>query len=569
MNPKYTYPKAVAIENREWPDRAFTVPPVWTSVDLRDGNQALPEPMNPDQKLEYFNMLKKIGFKEIEVSFPSASEDDFNFVRRLIEEGHIPDDVRISVLTQARKHLIDKTLESIRGVKQAIAHCYVATSDLHSRFVFGGDRQKALQMAVDGTKMVCDAIVANGLAGKIAYEFSPEEFTDSDLDYVVELCCAVRDEWAKMGPISKDNFILNLPATVERRPPNQYADMIELFCRKYPDCARTRISLHSHNDQGCAVAATELAILAGADRVEGTIFGHGERTGNLDISVLALNLESMGIKTGLDFSNMPEIVRTVERNSGIEVHPRHPYAGDLVFTAFSGSHQDAIRKGFEQREEISAYFHQGWKMPYLHIDPADLGRQYERLIRINSQSGKGGVVYVLEKEFGIYPPKSMHPAIGAAVQHYVDSTGGEVDSRKLKELFYDNFVNHAGLYRMENYNRASAGERSGAEFDWYIGGEKYQLSGQGNGPLSAVVRALKSSGTMPFFKVEDYAEHTLGTDADARAIAFVGLRVARDSSDLVYGAGEHTNIDRAVVKALICALNLAAAAGRLGKPELQ
>jgi 2-isopropylmalate synthase len=266
---------------------------------------------------------------------------------------------------------------------------------------------------------------------------------------------------------------------------------------------------------------------------------------------------------------MPEIVRTVERNSGIEVHPRHPYAGDLVFTAFSGSHQDAIRKGFERRDDITGFFNQGWKMPYLHIDPADLGRQYERLIRINSQSGKGGVVYVLEKEFGICPPKSMHPAIGAAVQHYVDATGGEIDSKKLQEIFYASFVNCDGVYRMENYNRAAAGEQCGAGFDWYINDEKFTLTGHGNGLLSAVVRALKSSGKMPFFKVEDYAEHTLGTDADARAIAFVGLRVSEDSSDLVYGAGEHTNIDKAVIHALICALNRAAAAGRLGEPVMQ
>ena len=566
MNPKYTYPAAVAIENRQWPDRVFTEPPVWTSVDLRDGNQALPEPMNPDQKLEYFNMLKKIGFKEIEVSFPSASEDDFNFVRRLIEEGHIPDDVRISVLTQARKHLIDRTLESLKGVRRAIAHCYVATSDLHNRFVFGGDRKKALQMAVDGTKMVCDAIVANGLEGRIGYEFSPEEFTDSDLDYVVELCCAVRDEWAKMGPISKDNFILNLPATVERRPPNHYADMIELFCRKYPDCANTRISLHSHNDQGCAVAASELAILAGADRVEGTVFGHGERTGNLDISVLALNLESMGIDTGLDFSNMPEIVRTVERNSGIEVHPRHPYAGDLVFTAFSGSHQDAIRKGFERRGDITEFFNQGWKMPYLHIDPADLGRQYERLIRINSQSGKGGVVYVLEHEFGIFPPKTMHPDIGQAIQNYIDAIGGEIDSAKLREIFYDTFVNIEGKYRMENYHRmpGSSADVTCAKFDWCIGSERIELVGEGNGPISAVVRALKDSGKLPFFKVEDFSEKTLGTDADARALAFVGLRCSADGKKLIYGAGEDTNIDRAAIMAVVSAFNRAHSLGVFG-----
>ncbi len=558
--PKYRYPEPVKIENRQWPDRILTKPPVWVSVDLRDGNQALPEPMDPERKLEYFKMLTRIGFKEIEVAFPSASADDFNFVRRLIEQNLIPEDVRISVLTQARRHLIDRTLESLGGVKSAIAHCYVPTSDLHGRFVFNHNRAEVMKMAVAGTQMVMEAIERNGMQDRIAYEFSPEEFTDSDLDFVVEVCCAVKETWGKSTP---ETLIINLPATVERRPPNQYADMIELFCRKFPYLNEVAVSLHAHNDQGCAVAATEMALLAGATRVEGTIFGHGERTGNLDISVLALNLESCGIKTGLDFSDMPEIVQIVERNSGIEVHPRHPYAGDLVFTAFSGSHQDAIRKGFEQRNAISEFFGQDWKIPYLHIDPNDLGRKYEKLIRINSQSGKGGVAYILEKEFGIYPPKAMHPVIGATVQKIVDATGGEMSPEKLKQIFYDNFVNIEGLYRMENYQRASVGDRSGVNFTWIIGGEKHELFGQGNGPLSAVVHALKESGLMPFFKLEDFSERTMGRDADAKALAFVGLRCNTDAdrSSLVYGAGEHSNIDRAAIAALVSAMNRATVGG--------
>ena len=556
--PKYRYPDPVKIENRQWPDRVITQSPKWASVDLRDGNQALPEPMSPAHKLEYFNMLVKIGFKEIEVAFPSASADDYNFVRMLIEENLIPDDVTISVLTQARKHLIDRTAESLRGVKKALIHCYVPTSDLHGRFVFNHSRDEVKAMAIEGTRMVREAIEREGLKEVCGYEFSPEEFTDSDLDFVLDLCCAVKREW---GPSTPESFILNLPATVERRPPNQYADMIELFCRNYPYLSETAISIHAHNDQGCAVAASELAVLAGATRVEGTIFGHGERTGNLDLAVLALNLESRGVPTGLSFSDMPEIVRIVERNSGIEVHPRHPYAGDLAFTAFSGSHQDAIRKGFEHRAEISDFFRQGWKIPYLHLDPADLGRQYEKLIRINSQSGKGGVVYVLEKEFGIYPPKSMHPEIGAVVQKYIDETGGEIDSKILRQILDDTFVNIEGPYRMENYQRASVGDRSGATFTWFIGGEKHELTGQGNRPLSAVVHSLKSSGLMPFFKLEDFSERSLGKDADAHAIAFVGLRCGPDGEHLVYGAGEHSNIDRAAIAALISAMNRAAAAG--------
>ncbi len=563
--PKYRYPERIPIENRQWPDRVIERPPVWASVDLRDGNQALPEPMSPEHKLEYFKMLVAIGFKEIEVSFPSASQDDFNFVRMLIEQNLIPPDVRISVLTQARRHLIDRTAESLRGVHSAIIHCYVPTSDLHGKFVFNHTRDEVMQMAVDGTRMVREAIEREGLSGNVTYEFSPEEFTDSDLDFVVALSCAVKETWGKSTP---ESFILNLPATVERRPPNQYADMIELFCRKYPYLSETALSIHAHNDQGCAVAASELALLAGATRVEGTIFGHGERTGNLDLSVLALNLESRGVSTGLDFSNLPEIVRIVERNSGIEVHPRHPYAGDLVFTAFSGSHQDAIRKGLEHRAEISEFFRQGWKIPYLHIDPADLGRQYEKLIRINSQSGKGGVVFVLEKEFGIYPPKTMHPEIGAVVQRYVDEKGGEINSTELHRIFQEAFVNVGGPYRMENYSRASVGERSGATFTWFVNDIPHELIGQGNGPLSAVVHALKGSGLMPFFKVEDFSERSLGKDADAHAIAFVGLRCGPDTEHtrLVYGAGEHSNIDRAAIAALVSAMNRAVAAGAIPRP---
>ena len=563
--PKYRYPERIPIENRQWPDRVIERPPVWASVDLRDGNQALPEPMSPEHKLEYFKMLVAIGFKEIEVSFPSASQDDFNFVRMLIEQNLIPPDVRISVLTQARRHLIDRTAESLRGVHSAIIHCYVPTSDLHGKFVFNHTRDEVMQMAVDGTRMVREAIEREGLSGNVTYEFSPEEFTDSDLDFVVALSCAVKETWGKSTP---ESFILNLPATVERRPPNQYADMIELFCRKYPYLSETALSIHAHNDQGCAVAASELALLAGATRVEGTIFGHGERTGNLDLSVLALNLESRGVSTGLDFSNLPEIVRIVERNSGIEVHPRHPYAGDLVFTAFSGSHQDAIRKGLEHRAEISEFFRQGWKIPYLHIDPADLGRQYEKLIRINSQSGKGGVVFVLEKEFGIYLPKTMHPEIGAVVQRYVDEKGGEINSTELHRIFQEAFVNVGGPYRMENYSRASVGERSGATFTWFVNDIPHELIGQGNGPLSAVVHALKGSGLMPFFKVEDFSERSLGKDADAHAIAFVGLRCGPDAEHtrLVYGAGEHSNIDRAAIAALVSAMNRAVAAGAIPRP---
>ena len=552
--PKYKMLERVVPDHRKWPDRVLTKAPVWASVDLRDGNQALPIPMDPDRKLQYFRMLTGIGFKEIEVSFPSASQDDFAFTRRLIEEELIPDDVRISVLTQSREHLIRRTVESIRGVKQAILHLYVPTSDLHAKFVLGQSREELVRTAVEGTKMVKDLLGEAGLLDRVGYEFSPEEFTDTDPGFSLEICTAVKETWGKSVPA---DFILNLPATVERRPPNQYADMIEWFCDHYRYMSETAISIHAHNDQGCAVAASELALLAGATRAEGTIFGHGERTGNLDIAVLALNLESRGIDTGLRFRHMPDIVRTVESNTGIEVHPRHPYAGQLVFTAFSGSHQDAIRKGLDRRKEISEYFQQGWKVPYLHLDPADVGREYERLIRINSQSGKGGIVFVLEKEFGIRPPKAMHPAIGRVVQDIMDEQGGEVDSKSLEKIFREGFVNVVGPFRMSEYSRitSSTGDRLGVNFTWHVDGDSYELYGQGNGPLSAVVNALNNSKLLPAFTLVDFAEQTLGTSAHAMAMAFVGIR-GGEGEPMVYGAGEHTNIDRAAVAALVSALNL-------------
>ena len=557
--PKYTYPEAIQVKNRQWPDQEIKKAPIWASVDLRDGNQALPVPMNPETKLEYFKMLVKIGFKEIEVGFPSASQDDFDFTRVLIEGNHIPDDVRIAVLTQAREHLITRTVESLKGAKRALLHCYVPTSDLHGRFVFNSNRKEVKQLAVNGTRIIKNAIADANMQDVIAYEFTTEEFTDNDLDFAIEVCKAVKEEW---GPSRKDDFIVNLPATVERRPPYQYADMIEYFCRNYPYLDESTVSIHAHNDQGCAVAASEMAILAGAERVEGTIFGHGERTGNLDISVLALNFFSRGIDIGLDFSNMPEIVKCVEEASGIDVHARHPYSGQLVFTAFSGSHQDAIRKGMDSREKSSEYFKQGWKVPYLHIDPADVGRSYEKLIRINSQSGKGGIAFVLEKEFGIYPPKQMHPEIGAEVQHYLDEKGGEINSSKLLQIFEERFVNTKGKYVLTKFSRCiREDDNIDIKIDISIDGQTRTLKAYGNGPISAVTHALQHCDEIPDFKLEDFSERTMGKDADAKAIAFVGIR-PKGSKYLVYGAGEHSNIDRAAIAALFSALNRFAAQKR-------
>jgi len=554
--PKYKYPDAIAIRNRQWPDRVITQAPIWTSVDLRDGNQALPVPMNPVKKLDYFNMLLRIGFKEIEVGFPSASQDDFDFVRNLIENKLVPDDVRISVLTQAREHLITRTVEALKDSKAAILHLYVATSDLHGRFVFGKNRDEVTEMAVEGTKMVIKALEAAGMRDRIAYEFSPEEFTDSDLDFVIELCKKVKETW---GPSRKEDFILNLPATVERRPPYQYADMIEYFCTNYPYMSETTVSIHAHNDQGCAVAASEMALLAGAERVEGTIFGHGERTGNLDLSTLALNLHTRGIDCKLDFSDMNKIVETVETASGIDVHPRHPYAGQLVFTAFSGSHQDAIRKGLEIRNDAAKFFHQGWKVPYLHIDPSDVGRSYEKLIRINSQSGKGGIVFVLEHEFDICPPRRMHPEIGTEVQKLADERGGEINSRDLYEYFISTFIDVPGDYEFISMKRLESEypDQIFVRLRFRFKGTEHEIVGHGNGPISAAVHGVKSiDGGLPF-DLEDFSEQTLGRDADAHAMAFIGI-VRKTDGRVYYGAGRHSNIDQAAVRALFAALNRAA-----------
>lgn len=556
MIPKYKSPTRIPVAKREWIEGELSHAPAWCSVDLRDGNQALPMPMNPVKKLEYFKLLVEIGFKEIEVSFPSSSQDDFDFTRSLIEGNHIPDDVRISVLTQMREPLIRRTVEALKGARSAVLHAYIATSDLHGQIVFGKNRGELKKMAVDGTKLIRRLIDEAGMADTIAYEFSPEEFTDSDIDFVLDLCIAVKEAW---GTSAKKDFILNLPATVERRPPWHYADMIAYFIQHYPYMNETTISVHSHNDQGCAVASTEMTLLAGAERVEGTLFGHGERTGNVDIVTLALNLQSLGIDPKLDFSNLPKIVKAVEEASGIDVHQRHPYAGQLAFTAFSGSHQDAIRKGFEKQEEARKLFGMGWKMPYLHIDPADVGRTYEKLIRINSQSGKGGIVYVLEHDFGLHPPKNMHPDIGAAVQRYTDRKGDEIDASELIKVFREEFIEVKGPLELICYTRVPGDEANDTvqvRLTILVDGREMTVSGSGNGPISATVHAIRNSAGLYDFILEDFSERTLGGTADAKAIAYVGIRRKRDNA-LFYGAGEHSNIDQAAILALLAALNKA------------
>ena len=554
-SPKYRQPQKIEIENRQWPTRMIEKAPLWVPVDLRDGNQAFAKPMNVEKKIRYFKMLTAIGYKEIEAGYPAASNEEFEFVRRLIEEELIPDDVRIVVFTAARKDLIDRTVESIRGIKQAVVHCYAATSDLHREFVFHKSPDELKKMATDGTRMVVEALKDAGLYERCAYEFSPEEFSDSRLDYIVELAEEVREAWGRPG---KGNFILNLPATVERRPPNQYADMIELFTRNYSGMADTTLSIHTHNDQGCAIAAAEMAVLAGAERVEGTLCGHGERTGNMDLVTSALNLMSRGIETGLDFSNLPEIVKFVEDVSEIKLYPRHPYAGELVFTAFSGTHQDAIRKGMAQRKEISEYFGQGWKVPYLHIDPADLGRGYEGLIRINSQSGKGGVAYVLENVYGIQVPREMQKEVAQAVQKEAEASGGELSAEKIHAIFHTVFTEAGGNTELRDVKirRPAPEDHSGTAVTLKvrIADREYSLNGTGGGPIEGAVAAFAQCPAIPPMQIESYTEHALGRGSDAQAIAFIGIRF-NGSETIVHGAGIDRSINIAAIRAIVNALN--------------
>ena len=543
--PKYRPVDPVEIENRQWPSRRITTPPVWASVDLRDGNQAFIRPMNAEAKLRYFQMLAHIGFREIEVGYPASSREEFEFLRQLIGEGAIPDDVRICVLTAARPDLIERTIESIRGADRATIHCYAATSELHRRFVFNKSEQELTDMAVESTRQI---------RGRIAYEFSPEEFSDSRLGFVVDLAAAVEEAWASRG---KEEFILNLPETVERRPPYEYADMIEAFVRRYPAMERTTLSVHTHNDQGGAVAAAEMAVLAGAERVEGTLLGHGERTGNMDLVTFALNLKSRGVEPGLDFRRLPEIVEFIEEVSGMSVHPRAPYAGELVFTAFSGTHQDAIRKGLAQQEAIAEAFHQGWKVPYLHLDPRDVGRSHEGLIRINSQSGKGGVAYVLENVYGIEVPKAMQPQVATAVQQEAESSGGELTAPDIHRIFLEKFVEPSGRIELKNFRiqrPAPTGiDQTGVELALKAGGSVYAVIGTGGGPIEAAAAALRRCPAVPPFQVEAYSEHALGRGSDARAIAFIGLKT--DDGKVIYGAGIHENVNIAAITAMVNALN--------------
>jgi len=517
---------------------------------LRDGNQALPNPMTPAQKRRYFALLTEIGFKEIEIGFPSASADDFQFTRDLIEQNLIPDDVTISVLTQARKHLITRTFESLKGVKRAILHVYTATSDLHMKYVFGKTAAETRQMALDAVRLI-KSEAAKLTGSQIRLEFSPEEFTDTDMDYALDICDAVVEAW---DPPAGERVILNLPATVERRPPNEYADLIETFIGRQRQRARSTISLHAHNDMGCAVAATMMALMAGADRVEGTLLGHGERSGNVDLLTLALNLQYMGIETGLRFTHIEALRDELIGLTSMPVSPRHPYAGELVFTAFSGSHQDAIHKGLTRRQESASQFG-GWKIPYLHIDPADLGRSYERFIRINSQSGKGGIAHVLEADYGVKLPRSLLLDFSVRVQEFADAAAREVTSAEVWKLFRETYFRPEGRLRLVNYwPRPNAADPKRIEGEAHVecGGKPYVLHATGDGPISAFVHAVLQ---LPLggFSLEEYEEGAIGRSAEAEAMTFVRLVDAKGTP--AYGIGFGTNIDQAAVQAIVSALN--------------
>ena len=540
---KYRTFPPIDLPDRKWPMRVIDRAPLWCSVDLRDGNQALPEPMGPDRKRRMFELLVKLGFKEIEVGFPAASETDFTFIRQLIEQGLVPDDVTVQVLTQARPELIERSFEAIRGARRAIMHLYNSTSTLQRRVVFGLDKPGIVDIAVNGAKLIRELAEAMP-ESEILYQYSPESFTGTELDFAIEICEAVMDVWR---PTPEKKTILNLPATVEMATPNVYADQIEWFGRNIRDRNCVVLSLHPHNDRGTAVAAAELAVMAGAERIEGTLFGNGERTGNVDVMTLALNLFSQGIDPGLVVTDIDEIVRTVEHCNQLPVHPRHPYAGELVYTAFSGSHQDAIKKGFEALAKRNDKL---WEVPYLPIDPKDLGRTYEAVIRVNSQSGKGGVAYVLKADYGLDLPRGLQIEFSKRVQEVADRTGKELISGDIWSLFQDTYLR--GDIRLVDYSvlpEPRAGERR-ISATVAVDGAERRIEGVGNGPIAAFVDALQRHCGIDL-TVLDYHEDAVSAGADAQAAAYVQIR--GNGAGTLYGVGIDSDIVTASLKAVASA----------------
>ncbi len=551
---KYHAFPPVHLPDRTWPDQVLDHAPEWCSVDLRDGNQALPQPMSIEEKLEFFDLLVRVGFKQIEVGFPSAADTEFNFLRRLIDENRIPDDVTVQVLVQTRDHLIRRTFEAIQGAKRAIVHIYNSTSPLQRRITFSdASRESIRDIAVEGARLVKE-LVPTIPETEVVLQYSPESFSDTELDFSLECCHAVMHVWQ---PTPEKKIILNLPATVEWATPNVHADQIEWMCRNLKNRDSAIISLHTHNDRGTGVAATELGLMAGADRVEGTLFGNGERTGNLDIVTVALNLNSHGVPTGLDFSDLQSIREVYERVTRLSVPERQPYAGELVFTAFSGSHQDAIKKGLDRRtQETAKDSDTPWGVPYLSIDPQDIGRSYEAIIRINSQSGKGGVAYVLDREHGFDLPKTMHPQVGKRIYDLADELGRELTADEIRDAFFREFVNVASPLDVIEYELIhQVGERGRVKCQASIlnHGTQQNIEGFGNGPINAFVHALESCG-LKDFKVTDYRSHAVRGGSDASAAAYV--QVQHDDGRLLWGAGVDPSIEMAGLKALVTAWNL-------------
>jgi 2-isopropylmalate synthase len=545
---KYRPFAPINLPDRQWPSKTITKAPLWCSVDLRDGNQALVEPMGPERKRRMFETLVKLGFKEIEVGFPAASQTDFDFVRELVEENLIPDDVTIQVLTQSRQELIERTFESVKGSRRAIIHLYNSTSELQRRVVFGQDRKGIIDIAVTGAKIVRD-LIETVPETEIVHEYSPESFTGTELEFAVEICDAVLDVWK---PTPEKKAILNLPATVEMATPNIYADQIEWFGRNMPGRDRYLLSLHPHNDRGTGVAAAELGVLAGADRVEGTLFGNGERTGNVDVVNLAMNLFTQGVDPGITITDIDQIVETVEYCNQLPVHPRHPYAGELVYTAFSGSHQDAIKKGFEALEKRNDEL---WEVPYLPIDPKDLGRTYEAVIRVNSQSGKGGVAYLLKTDHGFDLPRGLQVEFSKIVQQWTDRTGKEVTSAEIWRMFQETYLAEDPL-RLEEYRILPDREGRIMSATLTAHGKETVIEGKGNGPIDAFVDGLKRAG-IAAIEVLDYREHALTGGANAQAAAYVEAKTADGRT--LFGVG----IDKSIVDASLRAVTSVAARARL------
>ena len=534
---------------RQWPDKEIEKAPIWCSVDLRDGNQALIEPMVVEEKLEFFNLLVKLGFKEIEVGFPAASQIEYDFLRTLVDKNLIPDDVKVQVLTQCRPHLIKRTFEAIQGCKNVIVHIYNSTSTLQRDVVFNMDREGIKQIAIEGAKLV-KAYTAD-FDGHIQLQYSPESFTGTELDFALDICEAVKEVWQ---PTVENPIILNLPATVEMTTPNVYADQIEWMSRHFTEREKIVLSIHPHNDRGCGVAASELALLAGADRIEGTLFGNGERTGNVDVLNIAYNMFSQGINPELNIENVNEIIDVYERCNKMEIDPRHPYGGKLVFTAFSGSHQDAINKGMKAMEDRKSQY---WEVPYLPIDPSDVGRKYEPIVRINSQSGKGGVAFVMDQYYGFKLPKQMHKELADEIQ-LISERQGEVSPSQIMDKFREMYINakyplHFKRLRIEDISQPGDKSDTRVVLTYTFRDEEKTITGCGNGPIDAVKQALNSEGGFNT-RLTMYEEHALTTGSDSQAATYIELMNA-ETGEKAFGVGISSNINRSSVRAIFSAMN--------------